>query len=68
MTQRYRYVDVSFTFIGKDAEGNISKLALQPEQVIKGNFVDSGKDYGTLVLPDGNVFPNVSRNSFIPEE
>lgn len=65
---KLRYVDVSFTFHGKDIEGNTILLPLQTEQTIVGSLIESSDDekyrYATLVVA-GNRFPRVCMDSFL---
>ena len=63
---KLRYVDVTFTFHGKDANGNTVLLPLATDQVIEGTLIDlsdSKYRYGCLVVA-GNRFSGICLDSF----
>jgi hypothetical protein len=67
MPLRLRYVDVSFTFSGKDVYGNTVRMPLQTEQTIRvDEFIATSDQYGVLVIGDVR-YPSVCLKSFIAE-
>ncbi len=68
MSNRIRYIDVSTTLRGKDADGNTISMTLVTEQVILGELIPTSVPGRDVLVVAGNHFPMVASASFIDED